>query len=78
MPLKHGYTEVFRGLGLADMAYSMRIGKNHRANGDLASHIVEVINGFFTSAEEGRRFEIASSCERPEPMPQGLTVGSLE
>ena len=59
------YTENSRGLGLADMATGLRGGAPHRANGDLAYHVLEVMHAVETASREGRHVEIESRCERP-------------
>ena len=59
------YTENSRGLGLADMATGLRSGAPHRANGDLAYHVLEVMHAVETASREGRHVEIESRCERP-------------
>jgi predicted dehydrogenase len=57
-----------RGLGLADMAIGLRTGQPHRANGDLAYHVLEVMHAVETASREGRHVEIASTVARPEPL----------
>lgn len=77
VPLTHGYTEDFRGLGVADMAFAMRTGRPHRANGQIGCHVVEVMQAILESAETGAPRDIESVCERPAPMPPGLAPGAL-
>jgi predicted dehydrogenase len=67
--LTHGYTDVLRGLGTADMGIALRKGGLNRANGELAYHILEVINGFYMSVKEGKKYDLVSRCGKPEPMP---------
>ncbi len=62
------YTRNSRGLGLDDMADAMRQGRPHRANGDLAYHVLEVMHAVETASREERHVAIASTCERPEPL----------
>jgi hypothetical protein len=40
----------------------------HRASGELAYHVLEVMHAVDTASREGRHVEIASSCERPAPL----------
>ena len=42
-------------LGLADMAQAIRSGRPHRASGELAFHVLEVMEAFQRSSDEGRR-----------------------
>jgi predicted dehydrogenase len=58
----------YRGLGLADMARAIVDGRSHRANGEIALHILAVMAGILEAAAEGRRVIISPSCERPAPL----------
>jgi len=71
IPLVSGYTGNIRGIGLADMAYAIRSGRQNRANGDMALHVLEVILGFAGSHKMGSYFELESTCHRPEPLHEG-------
>lgn len=77
-PLTHGYAENSRGIGLADMAYAIRSGRPHRANGELAYHVLDAMHAFFDASNEGRHIELASTCERPAPLPLGLLERTLD
>ncbi len=72
VPVTRPYTENCRGLGLADMAAALNggapHGQAHRASGELAYHVLEVMHAVETASGEGRHIEITSSCERPEPL----------
>ena len=63
-------TEVayWRLCGLADMADAIAAGRPHRASGELALHVLEVIEAIRRSGEEGRRITITSRCDRPAPV----------
>jgi predicted dehydrogenase len=61
----------YRIIGLLDMAAALRQGRAHRANGDLALHVLEVLDAFERSSVEGRHVMIETPCERPEPLPLG-------
>ena len=67
VPLTHGYRENSRGIGPADMAYALRSGRPHRANGDLAYHILDIMHAFHDSAQEEKQIKIESTCDRPNP-----------
>lgn len=66
---RFGYSENSRGLGLADMATAMRTGAPHRASGELALHVLEIMHAVITAAKEGRHIVLTTAVERPEPMP---------
>ena len=73
VPVEFGYTENSRGVGVQDMAYAIRNQRQHRANGDLAFHVLDLMESFQDSATSGRHRDLRSVCTRPEPMPsEGL------
>jgi predicted dehydrogenase len=61
----------YRIVGLLDMAAAIRLGRRQRANGELALHVLEVLDAFERSSREGRHFAIETPCERPENLPLG-------
>jgi len=67
--LTHGYTDNNRGIGVADMARAIKDGGQHRANGAMAYHVLEVMHGIHDASRDGKHYTMESTCERPEPMP---------
>lgn len=67
-PLVAGRTEQSRGLGVADMATAMRAGRPHRANGQMAYHVLDVMHAILDSARTGQHVTLQSTCERPAPL----------
>ena len=78
MPLTHIYTENSRGLGVADLAAAMRSGRDHRASGQLAHHVLDIMQAFHEASATGKHIDLTSTCERPAPLPIGLTPGAVE
>ncbi|MCL4544333.1 MAG: Gfo/Idh/MocA family oxidoreductase [Chloroflexi bacterium] len=78
LPLSHGYTQNWRGLGPADLATAAHSGRPHRANGDLAYHVLDVMQSILDASAAGHHIEMASTCERPAPLPSSLTEGQLD
>jgi predicted dehydrogenase len=72
VPLTHSYTGNSRGLGIADMADALRSGRPHRANGELAYHVLDIMCAIHDASREGRHIELASTCSRPDPLSPGL------
>jgi predicted dehydrogenase len=68
VPIKHCYTENSRGLGAADMAYALRNGRAHRANGDLTFHVLDTMVSIYDAWERRSFVELGSTCQRPEPL----------
>ena len=56
---------------------AIREGRPHRANGELAYHVLEVMEALVRSAEGAGVVEIESRCERPVPLAPGLAAGEL-
>ena len=78
VPLTHGRTEHSRSLGVADMAYALRAGRPHRASGELAYHVLDVMQSCAAASASGRHVELASACQRPATLPVGLPDGELD
>ncbi len=74
----HGYCRNSRGVGLADMARAIRTGREHRASGDMAYHVLDIMQSFIDSSEQGRHVELKSTCARPKPFPVGLEDGDVD
>jgi predicted dehydrogenase len=78
MPLSHGYADNSRGIGVADMAMAMKSGRVHRANGELAYHVLDIMHAFHDSSNTGKHVMLESTCAKPEPLPMGLRHGTLD
>jgi len=76
MPLTCGFEKNGRGLGPSDMVEAARTGRPHKANGKLAYHVLDLMHAFHDASDQGRHIELESTCERPEPMPEGLFSGN--
>lgn len=79
VPTEHIYADDnYRILGVADMAHAIRNDRPHRANGDLALHVLEVMTAIERSGETGAPIEIETRPERPAMVPLGLEQGALD
>jgi len=78
VPLAYGFSENSRGIGLADMAYALISGRPHRANGDMAYHVLDIMNGFLDASKYGKHYDVASTCQRPSLLPMGLPFNALD
>lgn len=78
VPFTHGYTENSRGLGVADMAHALASGRKHRASGELAYHVLDIMQSILESAEAERTLTLSSRAERPAAFPLGLVEGILD
>jgi predicted dehydrogenase len=78
IPLTHAHTSNERCLGVADLAYALRTGRPHRANGELAYHVLDAMHAVLEASSSGQHIELTSTCERPAPLPAGLPEHQLE
>lgn len=72
------YNDNMRTIGLADMAAAIVRGRKHRCSGELACHVLDVMCSIVQASDEKRMIELASTCERPAPLPMGLRSGALD
>jgi predicted dehydrogenase len=77
VPLAFGYAENSRGLGVSDMADAIAAARPHRAAGELMYHVLDAMEGLHDASSSGRHVQLASACERPAPLPLGLTDGEI-
>ena len=71
-PESGGYTDTGRGVGLADMARAIETGRPHRASGELAFHVLEIMEAVLVAGRDQRVVALTSTVERPEAVPAGL------
>ena len=68
VPLLDGVVYDARGIGLDDMAQAIVGDSPHRASGELALHVLEVMHAVLSSARTGVRVDVSSRVERPAPL----------
>lgn len=67
-----------RGIGLADMLSATAAGRPHRASGELALHVLELMTSALRASDEGRRIELTTTCDRPAPMRFSLPANHFD
>ncbi|NGP46138.1 Gfo/Idh/MocA family oxidoreductase [Bacillaceae bacterium SIJ1] len=77
VPLTHGFAENSRGIGLADMAFAILHDRAHRANGDLAYHVLDLMHSFGEASDSGQHVTLQSTVERPAAFPPALQFENL-
>jgi len=77
IPLTHS-SDVERGIGVADMAYALRSGRPHRASGEMAYHVLDLMHAVHDSSSSGQHITLSSTTERPASLPVGLAKGKLD
>jgi predicted dehydrogenase len=73
MQQSHAFNTEFRGLGVAEMAWSMRKGRKNRASKEMAYHALEVLHGIVKSSETKTNQKMQSSFEKMPPLPRGYS-----
>ncbi len=71
LPPMYAYSEDSRGIGVAEMAWSMRNNRKHRANGEMACHVLEVLCKIAESGACKRVCELETTFEKMPPLPRG-------
>ena len=66
-----------RSVGLADMAEAIRTGRPHRASGEQAMAVLDLMQGFLDASNAGKDYVPVTKYERVAPMPAGAPFGML-
>lgn len=77
VPLTHR-GDIHRGTGVAEMARAIRLDRPHRASGELAAHVVDIMQAFDDSSAQERHIHLAPFDATPAPLPAGLARGELD
>lgn len=64
IPLTHT-APVKRGVGVADLAASLLKKRDHRANGEVAYHVLDVMCAFDEGAKKKKEVKVQSTCKKP-------------
>ncbi|WP_068499275.1 Gfo/Idh/MocA family protein [Paenibacillus kribbensis] len=63
-----------RGIGAGEMVRAIRNEKNHRANAELAYHVLEAMHAFQRSSLEGKHITLESTFEPDEDLYDGADI----
>lgn len=58
----------YRGVGLSEMIYSIENNIQHRCNGNLALHVLDIIQSTIIASETKKEVILRSTCEQPKPL----------
>ncbi|ESP90190.1 Gfo/Idh/MocA family protein [Candidatus Halobonum tyrrellensis] len=72
LPVERDHPGQGRGLGVVDMARALRTDWDHRTSGAVGYHVLDVMAGLRESAADAEYVDLSSTCERPEPLPDGF------
>ena len=57
----------YRGAGLSEMAYAIENKLEHRCNGELSLHVLDIIDSTMRASQTGVPQEIKTTCKKPKP-----------
>jgi predicted dehydrogenase len=66
--LLDGFADNSRGLGVADMAAGIHEERPHRAAGDLALHVLEIMHAVHEASSSEQHVRLRTTCERPRAL----------
>ena len=75
-PHTNGYDGDDRGLGVAEMAWALQMGRVPRTRADMALHSLEVLTGMIESGRTKGFYEMQTRFERQPMLPRGYLGGS--
>lgn len=67
-------SDLQRGIGVADMAECIEAGILHKANGDIALHVLETMLAFGESSSSGQFVAIKNQAQRPDALAANLAI----
>jgi len=67
-PVREPFQGIEWGRGVVDMAEALREGRPHRASGEQAAHIIEIMCAIDASAASNQPVEVRSTFPPPAPM----------
>ncbi|MFI7679104.1 Gfo/Idh/MocA family protein [Actinophytocola sp. NPDC049390] len=69
VPTNAGYRNAGRGTGVADLAAAVANNTEHRANGTLAYHVLDIMESLLHATDQGQTQPVTSTTPRPTPVP---------
>jgi predicted dehydrogenase len=78
IPIEFIYQQNSRGIGVSDMAQSILTGRKHRAHGDMANHVLDIMCSIHDSNDSDKILTLDTTFERPALFPLDLTDGVLD
>jgi predicted dehydrogenase len=67
-----------RSIGLADMAHAIRTNRPHRASAEQAYAVLDLMQAFLDSSDQGKAIKPTIQYNRPKAMPANLPYGTLD
>lgn len=70
IPMEFPYRQNSRGVGLAEMVYSIQKGRKNIVNGDMACHVMEIGYAIHESCKNGQYYNMTTTFDRPRSLPK--------
>lgn len=77
-PLCHPYSSDSRGVGAAEMAWSLRLGREQRLSFEMGYHALEIIEAVEKCTHDNEVKTLKTSFERPRPISSEFYGGACE
>lgn len=77
-PLSHPYSENSRGIGVADMAWALRTGRQPRLSAEMGYHSLEIINAIAECTKDNSVKILNTKFERPAPISSEFYGGASQ
>lgn len=68
VPLVAGHAEQARGIGVADLVLAMEEGRPHLASGELALHVLDLMQSVHEASEKSQYVAPTTTCARPDAL----------
>ena len=78
VPLTHAHADNCRGIAVADMAKAIAANRPHRANGELAYHVLDMMHAVHDASKANQHVMLQSTCQQPAPLPMDLRNGQMD
>jgi len=78
IPVEFSYQQNSRGIGVSDMAQSIIDVRTHRAHGNMANHVLDIMCSIHDSSDSDKILTLETTFGRPAPLPLGLEDGVLD
>ena len=69
----YAFSDECRGLGVAEMAWSLRLGRKNRANKEMAYHALDVLHSIVRSSQTKSSQTVQSTFDGMPPLPRGYS-----
>ena len=66
-----GFDHDSRGVGAADLAWALRLGRKPRADVSIGLHGLEILSGIEESFKTKKAYTLTTSCEKPKVLDKG-------